>query len=167
MSRFPAPFSPREKSIQHRLIGRCLELAAQAPASGDVPVGAVVLSADGETLGEGFNTRERDGSPTGHAELNALAAAAATMGTWRLDGCTLAVTLEPCTMCAGAISQTRISTVIFGTWDAKAGAAGSVFDVLREPRLNHWVEVQPGVRSTECADLLQEFFGEVRRGSDS
>ncbi|WP_396897410.1 nucleoside deaminase [Nesterenkonia ebinurensis] len=155
-------FSPRDTQTQHRLMGRCLQLAAQAPVCGDVPVGGVVVSADGVVLGEGFNTRERDAAPAGHAELNALAAAAAAMGTWRLDGCSLFVTLEPCAMCAGAISQTRISTVVFGAWDEKGGAAGSVFDVLREPRLNHWVEIQPGVRASECAALLQEFFSSRR-----
>lgn len=156
-------FSPRDRQVQHRLIGECLELAARAPGSGDVPVGALVVSADGERLGTGFNTRERDADPCGHAELNALRATAESLGTWRLDGCTLVVTLEPCTMCAGAISQTRISTVIFGAWDKKAGAAGSVFDVLREPRLNHWVEIQPGVRAPECSALLQEFFEQFRQ----
>ncbi|TLP75853.1 tRNA adenosine(34) deaminase TadA [Nesterenkonia sphaerica] len=144
-------------------MGQCLELARQAPASGDVPVGAVVLSADGVILGAGHNTRERDADPTGHAELNALREAAGAMGSWRLDGCTVVVTLEPCTMCAGAISQSRISTVIFGAWDKKAGGAGSVFDILREPRLNHWVEIQPGVRAEECSALLKDFFAEQRR----
>ncbi|RJN31951.1 nucleoside deaminase [Nesterenkonia natronophila] len=144
-------------------MGQCLDLAAQAPTYGDVPVGAAVLSADGVVLGTGFNTRERDSDPTGHAELNALRAAAAGMGSWRLDGCTLVVTLEPCTMCAGAISQSRISTVIFGAWDKKAGGAGSVFDILREPRLNHWVEIQPGVRAEECSALLTTFFADQRR----
>ncbi len=158
-------FSPRDPQTQHRMMGRCLQLAAQAPASGDVPVGGVVVSADGVVLGEGFNTRERDAAPSGHAELNALAAAAAAMGSWRLDGCSLFVTLEPCTMCAGAISQTRIATVVFGAWDNKAGAAGSVFDVLREPRLNHWVEIQPGVRAEECGQLLKEFFAGRREGT--
>ena len=125
-------------------------------------MGAVVLSAEGELLGEGFNTRERDGDPAGHAEITALRAAARTLGTWRLDGCVLAVTLEPCPMCAGAIYQSRIEQVIFGAWDEKAGAAGSVFDVLREPRLNHWVEVHPGVLAHECAEQLRAFFGQFR-----
>ncbi|GAA1147106.1 tRNA adenosine(34) deaminase TadA [Nesterenkonia lutea] len=128
----------------------------------DVPVGAVVLSAEGELLGEGFNTRVRDDDPAGHAEITALRAAAATRGSWRLDGCVLAVTLEPCAMCAGAIYQSRIGHVIFGAWDEKAGAAGSVFDILREPRLNHWVEVHPGVRGQECAAQLRAFFEQFR-----
>lgn len=155
-------FSPRDPQTQRRLMGRCLELAAMAPETGDVPVGGVVVSADGVVIGQGFNTRERDADPSGHAEINALRAAAASIGSWRLDGCSLVVTLEPCSMCAGAISQSRISTVIFGAWDKKAGAAGSVFDVLREPRLNHWVEIQPGVRQKECSALLQEFFAAQR-----
>ncbi|GAA1825864.1 nucleoside deaminase [Nesterenkonia flava] len=157
-------FSPRDPAQQHSLLGRCLELASQAPKTGDVPVGALVVDPEGRLLGEGFNTRERDDDPSGHAEVNALRAAARTRGTWRLDGCVLAVTLEPCPMCAGAISQARIAQVIFGAWDEKAGAAGSVFDVLREPRLNHWVEVHPGVRAEECAAQLREFFERFRSG---
>ncbi len=157
-----ATWSPRVRADQETLIGRCLELAAQAKHAADVPVGAVVVSAEGQLLGEGFNTRERDGDPAGHAEITALRAAARTVGTWRLDGCVLAVTLEPCPMCAGAIYQSRIGQVIFGAWDEKAGAAGSVFDILREPRLNHWVEVHPGVRAQECAAALRAFFEEFR-----
>lgn len=159
------PFSPlpaRDPQTRHLLIGRCLELAEQAKGSGDVPVGAVVVSPDGETLGEGYNTRERDADPAGHAEIAALRAAATATGQWRMEGCTLAVTLEPCPMCAGAISQSRIRTVVFGAWDEKAGAAGSVFDILREPRLNHWVEVHPGVREEECAAQLTSFFQRFR-----
>ncbi|WP_022871939.1 tRNA adenosine(34) deaminase TadA [Nesterenkonia alba] len=155
-------FSPRASATQAELIGRCLQVAQHTATAGDVPVGAVVVSNNGELLGEGFNTRERDADPTGHAELNALRQAASTRGTWRLEGCTLAVTLEPCPMCAGAITQSRIGTVIFGAWDEKAGAAGSVFDILREPRLNHWVEVHPGVRAQECADQLRRFFEQFR-----
>lgn len=159
------PFSPlpaRDPESRNRLIGRCLELAERAEGSGDVPVGAVVISPEGEVLGEGFNTRERDADPSGHAEIAALRAAAAATGRWRMEGCTLAVTLEPCPMCAGAISQSRIRTVVFGAWDEKAGAAGSVFDILREPRLNHWVEVHPGVREEECAAQLTTFFQQFR-----
>nr|WP_146341972.1 nucleoside deaminase [Nesterenkonia sp. NBAIMH1] len=144
-------------------MGRCLELAGQATPSGDVPVGALVTDPDGEVLGEGYNTRERDRDPLGHAEMNALAAAARTLGSWRLDGCGLVVTLEPCPMCAGAISQTRIAAVVFGAWDEKAGAAGSVFDVLREPRLNHFTETIPSVRAEESAELLRTFFETFRR----
>lgn len=159
----PASWSPRVRADQESAIGRCLELAALTGGSADVPVGAVVFSAEGQRLGEGFNTRERDDDPAGHAEINALRAAAATLGTWRLDGCVLAVTLEPCPMCAGAIYQSRIGQVIFGAWDEKAGAAGSVFEILREPRLNHWVEVHPGVRAQECAAALRTFFEQFRR----
>lgn len=155
-------FSPRDPAVQQQLIGRCLQLAAQAQAQTDVPVGAVVVSSEGDVLGEGFNTRERDADPTGHAELTALRAAARALGAWRLEGCTLAVSLEPCAMCAGALSQARIGTVIFGAWDEKAGACGSVFDILREPRLNHWVEVHPGVREEECAVQLRDFFKTFR-----
>lgn len=157
-----ASWSPRARTDQESAIGRCLELAAEARTSADVPVGAVVFSAAGKRLGEGFNTRERDDDPAGHAEITALRAAAVTLGTWRLDGCVLAVTLEPCPMCAGAIYQSRIGHVIFGAWDEKAGAAGSVFDILREPRLNHWVEVHPGVRAEECAAQLRSFFEQFR-----
>ncbi|WP_342357800.1 tRNA adenosine(34) deaminase TadA [Nesterenkonia sp. AY15] len=156
-------WSPRARADQEKAIGRCLELASEATSSADVPVGAVVFSAAGEVLGEGFNTRERDDDPAGHAEITALRAAAASLGSWRLDGCVLAVTLEPCPMCAGAVYQSRIGHVIFGAWDEKAGAAGSVFDILREPRLNHWVEVHPGVRAEECADQLRAFFEQFRR----
>ncbi|WP_300342698.1 tRNA adenosine(34) deaminase TadA [Nesterenkonia sp.] len=151
-------FSVRDPAAQHELIGRCLQEARRCADSQDVPVGAVVISPDGRIIGQGHNTRERDGDPTGHAELNALRQAADQVGTWQLPGCSLAVTLEPCPMCAGAISQSRIAAVIFGAWDEKAGAAGSVFDVLREPRLNHWVEVHPGVRAQECAQVLRDFF---------
>src|SRR5690625_3014505 len=155
-------FTARDAAVQHRLIGRCMELGGLAEAAGDVPVGAVVVSGSGEVLGEGFNTRERDADPTGHAELNALRAAARFRGSWRLADCTLAVSLEPCAMCAGAISQARTAAVVFGAWDEKAGAAGSVFDVLREPRLNHWVEVHAGVRAEECAAQLRRFFEPFR-----
>jgi tRNA(adenine34) deaminase len=147
-----------------------LEEARAAGAAGDVPIGAVVTGPDGAVLGVGRNIREVHGDPTGHAEVVALRAAAATLRErgdddgWRLEGCTLTVTLEPCAMCAGAIVLARVPRVVFGAWDAKAGAAGSVFDVLREPRLNHWVEVYSGVREDECASLLREFFAAHRRG---
>ncbi|MDR2254906.1 MAG: nucleoside deaminase [Arthrobacter sp.] len=147
-----------------------LEEARAAGAAGDVPIGAVVTGPDGAVLGVGRNIREVHGDPTGHAEVVALRAAAATLRErgdddgWRLEGCTLTVTLEPCAMCAGAIVLARVPRVVFGAWDAKAGAAGSVFDVLREPRLNHWVEVYSGMREDECASLLREFFAAHRRG---
>lgn len=151
-------WDPRDDGVQRRLISRCMELAEQAAEAGDVPVGALILDPDGAVLAEGFNTREAEADPAGHAEIIALQRAARATGSWRMEDCTLAVTLEPCPMCAGAIVQTRVRTVIFGAWDEKAGAAGSVFDVLREPRLNHWVEVHPGVLAAECAAQLGEYF---------
>ena len=135
-----------------------LSEAALTAASGDVPIGAVVLDADGRVIGTGRNRREECGDPTAHAEVLALREAAAHRGEWRLEGCTLVVTLEPCAMCAGAVVLARVPTVVFGAWDPKAGACGSVFDIVRNPRLNHWVEVTGGVREDECAALLREFF---------
>lgn len=135
-----------------------LSEAALTAASGDVPIGAVVLDADDRVIGTGRNRREECGDPTAHAEVLALREAAAQRGEWRLEGCTLVVTLEPCAMCAGAIVLARVPTVVFGAWDPKAGACGSVFDIVRDPRLNHWVEVTGGVRESECAALLREFF---------
>ena len=139
-----------------------MDVAARAADSGDVPIGAVVYDANGGVLGEGWNTRERDGDPAGHAEINALRAAAAAAHGWNLSGCTLAVNLEPCTMCAGAIVNARIARVIFGAWDSKAGAAGSVRDVLRDSRLPHRVEVIGGVLEQECAAQLREWFEQLR-----
>lgn len=143
-------------------MGRALVLASEAADRGDVPVGAVVLGPDGAMLGEGANRREADADPTAHAEILALRAAAGTRGEWRLDGCTLVVTLEPCTMCAGALVLARIDRLVLGAWDAKAGATGSVRDVVRDSRLNHRVEVVPGVREAECAGVLEEFFRDRR-----
>ncbi|WP_281268259.1 tRNA adenosine(34) deaminase TadA [Arthrobacter livingstonensis] len=140
-------------------MGIALAEARRALETGDVPIGAVVLGPDGGVLGLGRNEREAHGDPTAHAEMVAIREAAQKLGSWRLEGCTLVVTLEPCTMCAGAIVLARVPKVVFGAWDEKAGAAGSVFDVLRERRLNHWVEVFPGVRQEECAVLLTDFFG--------
>ncbi|MGA7206253.1 MAG: tRNA adenosine(34) deaminase TadA [Specibacter sp.] len=140
-------------------MGLALTEATRALATGDVPIGAVVLGPDGAVLGLGRNEREAHQDPTAHAEVVAIREAAQKLGSWRLEGCTLVVTLEPCTMCAGAIVLARVPRVVFGAWDEKAGAAGSVFDVLRERRLNHWVEVFPGVREDECAALLKDFFG--------
>jgi tRNA(adenine34) deaminase len=128
--------------------------------SDDVPVGAVILNADGDVIATGRNTKERDEDPLGHAEVMAIREAAAKLGNWRLSDCTLVVTLEPCVMCAGAILAARIPTVVYGAWDEKAGAAGSVFDLLRDRRLNHQVEVISGVRAEECGQLLTEFFRE-------
>jgi len=136
--------------------------ARLALTTGDVPVAALVLDASGTPIGAGRNEREFTGDPTAHAEIVAIRAAAAATGSWRLENTTLVVTLEPCTMCAGAILQARIPRVVFGAWDEKAGAAGSVFDVLRDRRLPHRVEVISGVREAECAALLREFFVERR-----
>jgi tRNA(adenine34) deaminase len=141
---------------------RALELAREALADGDVPVGAIVVDASGTVIGAGRNTRERDADPTGHAEIVALREAAAARGEWRLDGCTLYVTLEPCTMCAGAIVQARIARLVFGAWDEKAGAVGSLWDVVRDRRLNHRPEVTSGVLAAESTELLQAFFRDHR-----
>ncbi|MEE2522507.1 tRNA adenosine(34) deaminase TadA [Pseudarthrobacter sp. J75] len=144
--------------------------ARRALETEDVPIGAVVVGPDGTILGSGRNEREASGDPTAHAEVVAIRQAAARLREsavagealagdgWRLADCTLVVTLEPCAMCAGAIVLARIPRVVFGAWDEKAGAAGSVFDVLRERRLNHWVEVYAGVREDECGALLRDFF---------
>jgi tRNA(adenine34) deaminase len=135
-----------------------VEIAKSALVTGDVPVGALVLNADGKQVGTGFNRREIDNDPSAHAEIIALRQAAIANDSWRLDGHTIVVTLEPCAMCAGAIAQARIKTLVFGAWDAKAGAVGSVWDVLRDPRSLHQVEVISGVNESECAALLSEFF---------
>lgn len=137
--------------------------ARLALAAGDVPVGAVVLGPDGAVVGRGHNAREASGDPTAHAEVLALRAAAATLGRWRLADCTLVVTLEPCAMCAGAIVLARVPRLVLGAWDDKAGAAGSVHDLVRDRRLNHRVEVVGGVLEAECAALLREFFADHRR----
>jgi tRNA(adenine34) deaminase len=141
-----------------------LDEARLAPASGDVPIGAVVLDAEGSVIGRGHNVRERDGDPTGHAELVAIRAAATAAGEWRLSGCTLAVTLEPCTMCAGAIVLARLDRLVFGAYDPKAGAVGSLWDVVRDRRLNHRPEVVGGVLADECAAVLDDFFARQRLG---
>ncbi|MFJ8048169.1 tRNA adenosine(34) deaminase TadA [Streptomyces luteogriseus] len=136
-----------------------LDEAAESVRGGDVPVGAVVLAPDGTTvLAAGHNEREAGGDPTAHAELLALRRAAAALGAWRLAGCTLVVTLEPCTMCAGAIQQSRVDRLVYGARDEKAGAAGSLWDLVRDRRLNHRPEVIEGVLSEECAGVLTAFF---------
>ncbi|MET4096425.1 nucleoside deaminase [Arthrobacter sp. UYCu712] len=150
-------------------MGLALDEARRALATDDVPIGAVVIGPDGALLGSGRNEREALGDPTAHAEMVAIREAAARLRVrraqrgqrddgWRLADCTLVVTLEPCAMCAGAVVLARIPRVVFGAWDEKAGAAGSVFDILRERRLNHWVEVYAGVREQECGTLLRDFF---------
>ncbi|MEV5480517.1 MULTISPECIES: nucleoside deaminase [Streptomyces] len=181
----PAPDPLRDPWIAP--MRQALAEAARATGTGDVPVGAVVLSADGTVLGTGHNAREATGDPTAHAEILALRAAARTLreeasragspqtesggdsgrggggrraGEWRLTDCTLVVTLEPCTMCAGALVLARVDRVVYGARDAKAGAAGSLWDVVRDRRLNHRPEVITGVLEAECAELLTAFFRE-------
>ena len=135
-----------------------LDEARAAPGHGDVPVGAVVVGPDGVELGRGCNRREQTGDPTAHAELEALRAAARALGSWRLDGCTLVVTLEPCSMCAGRMVQARVARLVFGADDPKAGAVTSLFDLVRDPRLPHRVEVRRGVLAAECGEVLRSFF---------
>ncbi len=143
-------------------MSRALTLASEAVRAGEIPVGAVVLDTEDRIVGEGRNDREESGDPTGHAEIVALRTAAAARGSWNLDGCTLVVTLEPCAMCAGAILQARVPRVVFGAWDDKAGAAGSMYDLLRDRRLPYRAEVVGGVAEAESAALLRAFF-ESRR----
>ncbi len=144
------------------LMGAALAEAEQASATGDVPVGAVVAGPDGKIIGRGRNAREADQDPTAHAEVVALRAAAAATGSWRLSGATLVVTLEPCTMCAGALVLARVDRLVYGAHDPKAGAVGSLWDAVRDPRLNHRPEVITGVREQECARLLTDFFAARR-----
>lgn len=140
-----------------------LAAAQKAADAGEVPVGCVIVSAEGALLAEGFNVRETNGDPLGHAELVAIAAAAKTNDDgWRLEGATLYVTLEPCVMCAGAIVQSRIARVVFGALDPKGGAGGSLYDVLRDPRLNHRADVTAGVLGAECGAILTDFFRAAR-----
>lgn len=143
-------------------MGHALAEAALAPAHDDVPVGAVVIDGAGEIIGRGHNRREIDADPLGHAELMAISAAGSARGEWRLDGCTLVVTLEPCVMCAGALVGSRIDRVVFGAYDDKAGAVGSVWDLLRDRAALHHPEVTSGVRAEESRALLREFFAAKR-----
>jgi len=145
-----------------------LDEARAALATDDVPIGAVIISPEGQVLATGRNEREALKDPTAHAEVVAIRNAVRALEErgeddgWRLADCTLVVTLEPCAMCAGAIVLSRIPKLVFGAWDEKAGACGSVFDIVREPRLNHWVEVYSRVKEQECAQLLREFFRSKR-----
>ena len=143
------------------LMELALAEARSASAHGDVPVGAVVWH-DGDVVASRHNERERTGDPTAHAEMLALRDAADRLGGWRLDGATVAVTLEPCPMCAGALQQARVGRVVLGADDPKAGALGSLYNLGSDPRLNHEFDVVPGVRAAECAALLQEFFSRLR-----
>jgi tRNA(adenine34) deaminase len=149
---------PVPTASDEALVRRALRIAAAAPRTGDVPIGAVVVDADGRELAAACNGREALGDPTAHAEILALRAAAAVRGEWRLEGCTLVVTVEPCTMCAGAAGLARIARVVFGAWEPRTGAAGSLWDVLRDRRLNHRPEVVSGVLADECAALMESFF---------
>ena len=158
MSRYVSRF---EKQYDQWML-EAISDARLALASADVPVAAIVLSASGEVIGRGRNEKELHRDPTAHAEVVAIRQAAATTGDWHLTGATLVVTLEPCVMCAGAILAARIPRVVFGAWDEKAGAVGSMYDVLRDRRLNHRVEVVAGIQAEACSRLLLDFF-EARR----
>lgn len=140
-----------------------LAVAQNASASGDVPVGAIIINDEGQVIATGHNERELHNDPTAHAEIVAIRRAAEKIGQWRLENHTIVVTLEPCPMCAGAIAQSRISTLIFGAWDEKAGAVGSVWDLLRDPRALNKVEVRSGVLADECSAVLKEFIQGVRK----
>ncbi len=150
--------TPDDVSTYAAWLGEALELAAATAGSQDVPVGAVVIDPAGQVIGRGRNVREERGDPTGHAEVVALRDAATSWGSWRLTGCTLAVTLEPCVMCAGAAMAARVERVVFGAWDPKAGACGSVWDLVRDPLATHPLDVVGGVRAEESAALLVDFF---------
>ena len=160
----PNPYGPPVHPGDVSAMRLALAEAALAQGTADVPVGAVVLDPGGAVIGRGHNVREAVGDPTGHAEIVALRAAAAKIGRWRLDGCTLVVTLEPCTMCAGALVLARVRRLVYGAVDAKAGAVGSLWDVVRDPRLNHRLEVVPGVLAEKSRGLLSTFFADRRRG---
>ncbi len=140
-----------------------LEQARRAVASGDIPVGAAIFNTAGELIATGHNERELHNDPSAHAEIVAIRRAAEKIGDWHLTEHTLVVTLEPCAMCAGAIAQSRLQTVVFGAWDEKAGAVGSMWDLLRDPRSTFRTEVRAGVMAEECAELIQGFIQEVRK----
>jgi tRNA(adenine34) deaminase len=137
-------------------------LAEAAQSGTDVPVGALVVNADGEIIARAHNNREATHDPTGHAEIVAIRAATAANKNWRLDGCTLVVTLEPCVMCAGAIVAARLSRVVFAAWDERVGAAGSLYDLLRDGRIGNPIEVVPGIKEKEAAQQLRDFFSDKR-----
>ena len=140
-----------------------IERAREAGAAGDIPIGAVVVDSRGEVIASGFNSREVDSDPTAHAEILALRSAGKLLNSWRLTDCTIYVTLEPCPMCAGAITMSRISRLVFGAWNDEYGASGSRWDLVRDQRLNHQVEVIPAIMESECASLIQEFLAEKRK----
>lgn len=154
--------TPRFIHADEHLVRAAIDAAHGAPAA-DIPIGAVVFAADGTELARAANAREALGDPTAHAEILALRAAAKVLGDgWRLEGATIAVTVEPCTMCAGAIVMSRVSRLVFGAWEPKTGAAGSLWDVIRDRRLTHRPEVVGGVLADECAELLRSFFARER-----
>lgn len=144
------------------LIRLAMAQAAEADAAGEVPVGCVIVDASGAVVATGQNRRERDEDPTAHAEVIALRAAGRALGTWRLEGCTLAVTLEPCPMCAGAMVNARVARLVYGASDPKAGATGTLMNLVQDARLNHRVEVRGGVLEAECAEQLRDFFRRQR-----
>lgn len=152
---------PHSNDADIAYLRQALVLAREAASAGEVPVGAVIVHG-GDVVGSGSNRTLRDGDATAHAEMLAIRSASRALGRWRLDGCTLYVTLEPCAMCAGAIVLARVDRVVFGAWDTKAGMGGSVGDILRHPRLNHRPEVSAGAMEAECGAILREFF-EARR----
>jgi tRNA(adenine34) deaminase len=151
-----------EAAFEPAMRAALAEAAAPGLPGGDVPVGAVILSPAGELLARAHNEREAGADPTAHAEIVAMRAAARSAGTWRLDGYTLVVTLEPCTMCAGAVTAARLARLVYGAPDPKAGAVGSLWDVIRDTRLSHQPEVIGGVLAAECGALLSEFFARRR-----
>jgi tRNA(adenine34) deaminase len=149
-------------TIWDEAMSAALIAADRAASWGDVPIGAALVGPDGDIVAVAGNERERRADPTAHAELLVLRAGAAALGSWRLDGHTLVDTLAPCTMCAGALVLARVQTLVFGAYDPKAGAVASLFDVVRDPRLNHRVDVRGGIREAECGRLLLDFFGRHR-----
>lgn len=154
-----------QEELDQRCMREAIALARRALDSDDVPVGAIVLL-DHRIIGRGFNQREQLQDPTAHAEILALGAAAQAVGQWRLDGCTLYVTLEPCAMCAGACVLARLARVVFGAFDPKAGACGSLYQITQDPRLNHRPETVGGVLADDCSDLLKDFFRKRRALKD-
>lgn len=162
-SRPPTPSGVDAPSgdLDHWAMGLALEQARLAGGAGEVPIGAVVL-VDGEVVAAAHNQREASGDPTGHAEILALRAAGEALGTWRLTGATLVVTLEPCPMCAGAAVAARLGRIVYGAADPKAGAVGSLYNLAADPRLNHEIDWQHGARADECAQVLTEFFSDRR-----